>query len=81
MLNRIGIALACGTVIMPALSTAQAMPFAPSKFAAPAGVIQAEGGCGRGWHPGPVGGCMRNWEPSWPCYWVRTPLGLRLICH
>lgn len=43
-------------------------------------MIRVEGGCGRGWHPAP-GGCQRNWDRSWPCYWVRTPFGLRMVCN
>jgi hypothetical protein len=81
MFNRTAIAIACGTLITPVLSVAQAMPFAPGGLTPPAGIILVEGGCGRGWHPGPVGACVRNWGPSWPCYWVRTPAGPRLICH
>jgi hypothetical protein len=40
-------------------STAQALPLAPSL--APASMmIKVEGGCGLGFHRGPVGGCRPN---------------------
>ena len=64
-----------------AATAAEAMPFAPGGLAASPGFTQVEGGCGRGFHPGPIGGCTRNWDASWPCYWVRSPGGLRLNCR
>jgi hypothetical protein len=74
----------CGAAIALAGEGTLAAPTAPHAFAAPfdavSDVVQVEGGCGRGWHPGPIGGCQRNWDPTWRCYWVRSPFGLRLIC-
>ena len=56
------------------------MPGAGGGLYVPTDVVHITGGCGRGWHPGPLG-CQRNWDASWPCYWVHTPFGLRLVCR
>jgi hypothetical protein len=85
MIKGILLALLCGAIITLAGEVVRAAPAMPRAIAVPfdatSNVIQIEGGCGRGWHPGPIGGCERNWDPSWRCYWVRSPFGLRLICR
>ena len=85
MIKGIVSALLCGTVVTLTSEAVRAAPVVPRAIVVPidavSNVIQIEGGCGRGWHPGPVGGCQRNWDASWPCYWVRSPFGLRLICR
>jgi hypothetical protein len=81
MPRRVAIAVVCAAVLAVATTAAETMPFAPGGLVAPSGFIQVEGGCGRGFHPGPIGGCTRNLDASYPCYWVRTPGGLRLNCR
>jgi hypothetical protein len=81
----ISLTIFCSLIVTMGGHGAHATPAAPrvlaAPFDAPADVVQVEGGCGRGWHPGPIGGCERNWGPTWRCYWVRSPFGLRLICQ
>jgi len=49
-------ALALGTIV----SSAQAVPLAPSGAQGRSDVIAVAGGCGAGWHRGPNGGCLKN---------------------
>ncbi|MGH6727954.1 MAG: GCG_CRPN prefix-to-repeats domain-containing protein [Pseudolabrys sp.] len=58
-------------------AAAQALPLVPDR-AATGMIIQVAGGCGIGWHRGPLGGCRRNgwyggryWGPArvaGPCF-------------
>ncbi len=74
-----GLFLSAALVLLAALPV-QAMPVAPQQSGSD--VIRVAGGCGVGFHRGPLGGCRRNLTPNWPCWWVRGPLGRwRLVCH
>lgn len=55
-------AAAAFVTALAGISAANAMPLAPSA-PANADVIQVAGGCGPGFHRGPMGGCRRNGGP------------------
>ena len=74
--------LAAGAVLVLAGADLRAAPIAPAGVAPSSDIVLAAGGCGRGFHRGPLGGCRRNLSPSWPCWWERGPYGRwHLLCH
>lgn len=75
-------------------SSAQAIPLAMAKPAAPSSVIEVRNGCGAGWYRGASGVChpvgrpyvtrpYPVYRPAPPvrCWWVETPYGPRRVCR
>ena len=67
----LGFALAMGQIGAQAFTTLGANPVKGSD------VTTIAGGCGPGWHRGPLGGCRRNFSPAFRCFWR----GGRRICR
>jgi hypothetical protein len=81
---RIGLPLALSLFALVSFMSfgAKALPIAPlAPAAAPDLLVEVRGGCGLGWHRGPLGGCRPNlwWNHAYwgePRCWIR-PNGRR----
>jgi hypothetical protein len=81
MLKRLSTLVAAGAFVALLAPAAQALPLAP--LGTTSDVIQVAGGCGPGFHRGPMGGCRRNVAgPVVVCrrVWV-AGRGWRRICR
>ena len=79
MLKKLSFVAAAGA-LMALASSAQAMSPAPVNTTTD--VVLAAGGCGPGFHRGPLGGCRPNGiRPIVVCHRERTPFGWRRVCR
>jgi hypothetical protein len=85
-MSKLFLSLASGGVLALSAVGAQAIPAAPSGLTQlPSDVIQVAGGCGRGWHRGPVvvaPAPVVVVAPRPRCWWTVGPAGGRVrVCR